>query len=657
MMKKLLIYSLLFSGILFSSQLHAQTREDCLRFANEAFLDCDYYSAASYYNTLLGYDSSSMEIVFKYAEACRLALDYNKAEKAYLKVVNSNDVSRFPESRFWLALMMKSQGKYKLAESEFATFYELRKNDNSYYSQHALKEIDACKYADSAVHDSLPILITHLSQNVNTPYSEYAPYQLGDTMLQFSSLRPTLTSGVEGIIDMKYSSRLFKSKIFQMGYKPGKEMAKLFNDIKAFNGNSAYSSDYKRMFFTRCEQLNVSRFRCKIYCSEFSNGKWQEPFPLCEKINQKYYTSTQPWVVSDEDGNATLYFSSDKPGGMGGMDLWVSSLDKKCNCSDPVNLGKAINTEDDEITPFFYDSTKTLYFSSTGHKGFGGHDIFKTKKINDVWTPPENLGVPVNSGYNDIYYVINEVDTDGYFASNRPGSLYLKNETCCYDIYSYQWMGKIKKPVLVNVVKKDSVTIAMKIRDLLPIALYFHNDEPDPRTRTTTTDLNYEQTLVKYVKLKDKYKKEYGKGLEGYDKMKAEQDIDKFFNDYVTRGFSKLKLFAYLLRQDMEAGNLVKITVKGYCSPLTTNEYNEKLAKRRISSFVNWLYQYDDGSFVKYMNGTAENGGRLYIIEEPLGEEKADVNVSDNPNDQRNSVFSRAAAMERKIQILYYTSE
>ena len=419
-MKKFLRYQWFLFALFSASLLQAQTREDCIRFAGEAFLEGDYYSAAFYYRTILGYDSTSVEILFKYAESCRLSLDYANAEKGYSKVMVHAESSRYPEARYWRAQMIKSQGRYAEAGKEFEAFYSLRKNDNSYYSQHALKETEVCRFADSAANDSLPVLITHLSQNVNTPYSEFAPWQLGDTMLQYSSLRPTQTAGVEGILDVRYSSRLFKSRIFQMGYKPGRELPKLFNDVRTFNANSAYTGSYKRMFFTRCEQVNISKYRCKIFCSEFKNGRWQEPFPLCEKINQKYYTSTQPWAVEDEEGNTQLYFSSDRPGGQGGMDLWVTSLDKKCNCSDPVNLGKPVNTEDDEITPFFYDSTKTLYFSSTGHKSFGGFDVFKSKRTKDVYSAPENLGSPVNSGYNDIYYVINEVDTDGYFASNRP---------------------------------------------------------------------------------------------------------------------------------------------------------------------------------------------------------------------------------------------
>jgi hypothetical protein len=125
----------------------------------------------------------------------------------------------------------------------------------------------------------------------------------------------------------------------------------------------------------------------------------------------------------------------------------------------------------------------------------------------------------------------------------------------------------------------------------------------------------------------------------------------------VGRGFSQLKLFAKLLLLDLDKGNIVRIKIKGYCSPLTTTEYNLNLAKRRISSIVNFLKEYNGGVFIPYLNASALNGASLTILEEPLGESTAGEFVSDNPNDKRNSIYSRAAAFERKIQIILYESD
>lgn len=256
-----------------------------------------------------------------------------------------------------------------------------------------------------------------------------------------------------------------------------------------------------------------------------------------------------------------------------------------------------------------------------------------------------------------MYFTINEIDTDGYFTSNRPGSFYIKGETCCNDIWSYEWQKPRKVKIDTIVFKPDTVNYEQSIKDLLPLALYFHNDIPDPASTDTVTKLNYKTTLAEYIEMKEFYEKEYSKGLKGNDKTKAINDIDEFFDNYVSSGFSKLKQFSEWLLKDLQKGKDIKITVKGYCSPLHTTEYNINLARRRISSLINYFRNYEYGVFIKYMEGTSSDGGKLEIHEDPVGKSQANPLVSDNPNDQRNSIYSRAAALERKIQIIMYQSK
>jgi hypothetical protein len=233
----------------------------------------------------------------------------------------------------------------------------------------------------------------------------------------------------------------------------------------------------------------------------------------------------------------------------------------------------------------------------------------------------------------------------------------LKSETCCYDIYSYEWQDTVKEKTVVVIVPHDTITIEENINSMLPLTLYFHNDEPDPNTLNTTTKKNYQTLLSEYYAMEETYITEYSKGLSGNDKTKAEKDIKDFFENYVAKGFSQLKLFAKLLHTDLQRGNSIKIKIKGFCSPLNTTEYNLNLSMRRISSIVNFLRQYYEGIFLDYLNGTAANGAKLTILEEPLGKSTASPLVSDNPNDKRNSIYSRAAAFERKVQIILYEYE
>ncbi len=652
------IICLFFIVFAVNSVILAQTAEESLRFGDAAFADGDYYSASLYFGQLILQDSSNMSLAYKYAESCRLFNDYIQAEKWYSKVHESAKNSDYPLALFWMGWMQKSNAKYTDARNSFFLYSEKHSKDNDFYSRKAKHEIESCEFAKKFVKDTVAVLIEHLGENINTPYSEFAAFQLGDTALVFSTLRPYMSEENEFLLPNVYLSKVFISKNSIAGWALAKEWKSKINGKETNNANTAFTKEHKKIYFSRCSPSKYAEIECSIYMIEFLNGKWQNPVKLNDKINPSGYSSTQPTISKiDSLGIEVLYFTSNRPGGFGKNDIWYSMI-KNGKLGDPVNLGSFINTEGDEIAPFYDNKTNALFFSSDWHKGLGGYDVFKSEGALNEWTFPENIGFPLNTSYNDIYFTVNENDSDGYFTSNRPGSYYIKGETCCNDIYSYEWQKKkniiVKKDSLV--VLKDTVNYEQSIKDLLPLTLYFHNDIPSPASWDTVTKLNYKTTLADYIQMKDIYKGEYAKGLVGNSSMKAEQDIEEFFNNYVSNGFIKLEQVSVWLLKDLQKGREVNITVKGYCSPLNTTAYNVNLAKRRISSLKNYFAEYNYGIFKPYLNGTSADGGKLNIYEDPVGESMANAFVSDNPNDQRNSIYSRGAALERKIQIIMYES-
>lgn len=650
---RILIILTLFSISLAQSGFTQIVRDD-VNLADEAFKDGDYYLASTYYYKALQKDTTILDIAYKYAESCRLFNDYKEAAKWYEYVARKDEKGKFPLSVFYQGLMLKNSGRYEEAKTAFSKYYDDHRLDRDYFSKKANLEIQACDFAMEKIKDPLDVNIEHLGDEINTPYSEFGALQLKDSLLVFSSLRYISSDEPLPVTPEIYQSKIYSSVIENETYEKPGSLGPFINQQDIHTANICFTRDHKTAYFTKCKAIDYSGLRCEIFKSSLKDGEWQKPEKLDKSINLQGYTATHPFIVEDEDEDI-LYFVSDRPEGQGNLDIWYSRI-RRDKYYGPYNAGRTVNSPGNEITPFYHYPTKTLYFSSDWHTGLGGFDIFHSagdvRKREDI----ENIGYPLNSSCNDIYFTINSDDSTGYFTSNRPGSFYIEGETCCNDIYFYDWRDR-PEPIDSLIIAIDTTDIEQTVKQLLPLTLYFHNDEPDPKTTKTKTKQNYEDVLKSYFSLKNKYIKEYSRGLTGKEKEQAQQEIEDFFDNEVGQGFDNLKEFARLLLKDLRKGSKVEITIKGYTSPLNTKEYNINLAKRRISSLKNFIYEYNDGVFKKYLSTHSNGEAMLEIHEEPIGEEQASSEVSDNPNDIRNAVYSRAAARERRIQIIMYSSE
>jgi hypothetical protein len=500
--------------------------------------------------------------------------------------------------------------------------------------------------------DTLPVEIKKVTAPVNTQYSEFNGIQVYEEALYFSSIRQISSAEHNNILDDFYMSMIFTAPYTVNGIIKTIPLPVIINNPKYNNGNFCFNHDKTKLYFTRCPITKKDK-SCAIWVAEWVNSKWSKPQKLDKIINKPNTNTTQP-CLADYGDNQIFFFVSDRADGLGRMDIWFSLVTDDNHFSEPVNLGSIINTEGNEITPFYHTEKQTLYFSSDWHEGLGGFDIFKSKGALSVWEKPLNMGYPINSSANDMYFTINDVDNDGFLTSNRIGSYYTMDETCCNDIYEYRWLGDIIKVQRDTFLTKDIDYITTSINDVLPITLYFHNDEPNPRSLATTTDKDYKTTLEEYIAMKDIYKTEYSSGLQGEEKEKAIADIDTFFLGTVGKGFVLLEQFTQWLLEDLQQGNNVHITIIGFASPLHSDDYNARLSSRRISSLKNYIQ--NQSIFATYLDST-RTGNKLYFIEDPRGKRFAAEYVSDNPNDVRNSVYSIAAGLERRIQITLYKSQ
>jgi len=607
-----------------------------LEFAKEQYNKGDYFYALQYYEKAMELDSATVDIVWNYAETLRAYKDYRKAEFYYAKVYAKEETRIYPSSLLYLGLMQKQNGKYDEAVETFKKAKKkYYKDKKSYLYKKSKQELESTVWAKSASRDTAMVSIERLPETVNTPNSEFG-HGIWNSTLYFSSLRADSISAAEEVYSSNYRTHLYKSELENYEFEASTKIEALATE--ALNsGNGTFSLDGKRFYFSHCREDGYN-YRCKIMVAQFSNNQWTYIDSLGEIINEPGSNTTMP-CIAELDGKETLIFASNREESEGGMDLFYSEI-KNGNQYGKVRAIKTLNSIDNDITPWWNPKEQRLYYSSSWENGFGGYDVFYSD-YTSKFEAPVNAGLPVNSPANDLYYFM-DADT-GYVTSNRIGVLFSKNPTCCSDIFALKPPLKIIPPT-----PDESLADLMK---RLPVTLYFHNDIPNPDSWAITTNVNYIDSYEAYTAMLETYKKEYSKGLTGDRSDEAKEDIESFFIEYVDQGVKDLAVFRDLLLEELDRGARIEITVKGFASPLAKTNYNVNLTKRRIASLVNYMREYDGGVFVKYLNGTAENGGMVKFSEVPFGEYTANQLTSDNPNDVQNSVYSRAAAIERKIEI------
>ncbi len=622
--------ALLMLSIFVFININAQNKT--IKQADEYFNNGQFYNASYLYKKILDKQFDD-RLAYKYAEACRLDYNLKEAEKYYKQVLFNNKFT--PEKLYFnLATVQKGLGKYIPAKQNFNKFINIYPK-NDFLKQKAKHELLSCEKALELSFKSTNVLINRLPDKINTKHGELKLVKF-DSIDIFTAFRNVSDNNNNNY----YIAKLFylKDSIVKQITIPKHE----FDDIPNFTINDKTN----KIYLTICQNKAQGK-QCKIWKADFNNLTISNLTPLSTSVNFPGSNSTQPSVCHIDDKDY-MFFSSDRSGGYGKYDIWVSELYEDGNPSSAKNLGENINSPDDEITPFYDSKQQILYYSSKWFDNLGGFDIFKSNGDLDYFSAPENMGNGINSSYNDYYYVISK--NTAIFSSNRKGSIVDKGGLCCNDFYKY----KIPENKQEN--KQEQIAqLKTNIRQLIPITLYFHNDEPNPKTRDTTTNLSYEQTYKSYINLQETYEKEYSSGLSGQEKLNAINKIDDFFEDKINANYIKLRKFTYLLKELLENGETIKITIKGFASPLNTSDYNTNLSKRRIQSLVNYFNTTDNGYFRKYIN---KADGKGIIFERiAFGEDKADKNISDSYKDVKNSIYSPAAANERKIKVLAISFE
>jgi outer membrane protein OmpA-like peptidoglycan-associated protein len=354
---------------------------------------------------------------YLYSETKSKAAKY--ISKAYRLNPNIND-----EIDYHLGVAFQNTNEFLKAIEHFNQF----KKKKSGLAAIADKKISECKIADSLSQYELNVIIENMGEGVNTHLHDYSPIISSDgNTLIFTSNRSEDLKAIKE--KTNYEDIYITTKggpAWQQPKKISSNINQKYNDAAA-----SLSPDGKTLF------LYYEEGAGDIYISKFEDGDWSQPKPLNKNVNTSMYWETSASLSAD---GKKLYFASNRPGGIGELDLYVSDLTASGEWGKATNLGPLINTAENEDAPFIHPDGVTLYFSSDGHPNLGNSDIFVTEFKNGKWQKPENLGWPINSWEYDGFFTISADKKKGYFSTMKEGGL---GES---DIYSITFLEPKYKP-------------------------------------------------------------------------------------------------------------------------------------------------------------------------------------------------------------------
>ena len=492
---------------LISTGAQAQYITNNKRVADVYFQNKDYYAAAEYYKKALNISSDTTGFVVPYAfevkmkkespkrteyEYCvyqlanslRLYKDFRGAEAWYAISRNFSD-PKYTLSLFYYGESQHSNQKFNDAITSFKEFLTKYKT-NDEYTEKAKIEIASCNFALYEMRYPRLYKFSKLLNQINDQGSNYAPLLLNNNFY-FTSSRPVAVGKkTETIRDSKMETKIIKSEnpfinaIYSASGNPQRTSATVKKVGTPEKGKEfaapAFSPNGRIMYMTiwngsgnkKIYQVNVSR----------GNGDvWSAPKMLGTEVNIEGFNSMQPFVTKD---GKYLVFSSDRPGGLGKLDLWYCKLRSDGTLSEASNMGNIINSKENDEAPYYNDQTKKLLFSSDGRIGMGGLDFYESTGDFGTWTEPGNVGYPFNSSKDDVYFTpSNSEDSEGYISSDR-------ESVCCLEIFH---------------LKKDFMTIEGTLLDCktnLPLegALVVLSDSTQEIKVTTAEDGKYRSESI-----------------------------------------------------------------------------------------------------------------------------------------------------------------
>jgi len=421
------------SFVFFIGLTKAQPLPTLLKNAERESIAGHFLQAAELWERAGRLKNSDPALLHQAAEAYVRVRDYVRAADCYRVAMVD---ARFPLAPLRYARALKQQGRYEEAAQAFEAFAQQYRGEyKAVMIAVAENEIAGCIMAPQFIdnQDTATTLSLFLD-SLNTAENEFSPIPFSDQLLYFS-------------LAAEHRAKLMRAKRKEEIWGQPEEANSLPEAVSSKFRSGCFSPDGSRFYYAQCEESCLaesggsgSSAPCMIFCIRRTEAGWADPERLRPYINFEASTSMFPQVAQAE-GVEYLFFSSDRVGGYGGLDLYVCErpLDsEELDFSFPQNLGRIVNTGADEVTPFYQADTKTLWFSSMGHPSLGGLDIFKTEKIDSAWSRPQNVGMPLNSPADDYFFVLKKSGEGAFFSSNRRVGE-IKTITSDDDIFELSW--------------------------------------------------------------------------------------------------------------------------------------------------------------------------------------------------------------------------
>lgn len=361
--------------------------------------------------------------------------EYDKAVVSYTKAVEI-DSTIFPPAYYIMANLYFDMEMYVEAKANYLKYLAFNPKIQEELKRTATN-MQLCDFRLEMMKAPVPFNPVNIGPNVNSSGYEYInAVSLDEGQLYFTRKGSDIKSD-----ESFYRSISARSATGQLNWSPAIEIGAPIN-TPGNEGALCVSPDGMTIIITCCSRRD-SYGSCDLYLSHKAGNNWSEPENLGELVNSTAWES-QPCLAVD---GRTLFFVSTRRGGFGGSDLWKSILQDDGYWGAPVNLGNTINTSSDEMAPFIHPDGRTLYFSSRGHMGMGGADLFVSRSDTEgFWQQPENIGYPVNTKRDEINLIINAKGTEAFISAER------ENGFGNIDIYRFE-LPEQSRPASVSYVQ------------------------------------------------------------------------------------------------------------------------------------------------------------------------------------------------------------